>query len=1264
MEEGDYADYIQTEQDYLTSNRYQEDKCYWEEKYTGRPERSAIKIYTSDQLSIESKRMITVLPVSLKEQAEVYCKKNGVTPAVLFEGALISYLSLINPEHTSVTIGIPVLNRRNAKEKKMAGMFVSTMPLTIVIEKDMTIPDMLRQIKREHMQIFRHQKYPYTDILRTLREKQNFDGNLYDVMFSYQNARTETEADTRWYSNGYSEVPIVLHIDNRDDHNSYTITVDYQTRVFKDEREVQYIIDRLEWILEQIVQNKVESIKDLEILPYQEKKTIVEEFNNTYREYPPVKCIHQLFAEQAQKTPDKIALIFEGKKFTYRQVDEMSNSLAYVLKEKGIQPNDVIPVIGKRSWHVLIAILGILKSGGAYMPLDPTYPADRLQYMIDETKSKIGLIWDYDVHLRNREFINLDDTFFENLKEQITPVKGSSREEDLCYVIFTSGSSGMPKGVMITHRNLYNYLMTVQNTYQIERFYTSLVTNTFVDLSVTVMFLPILTGATLEIVNKNLVDELQYIIKKRNSVYKLTPTHMDILCDMKAALPKDSVFILGGEAVKRKNIDYICSYGRLLDEYGPTEATVGCCIKMHEKNEAESEITIGSPIANMQVYILDKQGNVLPVGVAGEMCIAGEGVSKGYLNRPELTGEKFVENPFATKENHHGKVMYHSGDLARWRADGEIEYLGRMDTQVKIRGLRIELGEIESVMSGFNGIQITAAADRKDENNRQYLVGYYTADREIDERQLRGYLSSKLPQYMVPNYFVKMNDMPMTPSGKIDRKSLPTPDFSATVQEYEPPKTEQEKKLCRLLEKLLHMEKVGAEDNFFEFGGDSLTAIEYVAKAHSLGIEISAQNVFDYPTVRKLCTFLESGEKKKKDYKKEEFEKYQSVFKKNTRDADFLPVKAQLGNVLLTGATGFLGSHVLDRLLREESGKIYCLVRSNATENGSERLKRTLNYYFGDTYADEPGYRIIPVEGDLEQDGLSQEMPSDVQTVIHTAASVKHYGSYSYFHKTNVEGTQHVIDFAKEVGAKLIHVSTLSVSGNGFSDECNADNGNSASFDERSFYMEQPLANVYIRSKFEAEKRVYDAILEGLEASVIRVGNLTNRASDYKFQPNFKENAFFSRVKAILEFGLFPDYLTNLYAEFSPIDKTAEAIVKIAQYAKKQTVFHLNSSHPILLKRFFEIIQKMGIAVKIVDEETFNEELQKTMKNRKTEYIFEAFQNDMDEQGRLVFHENVQIDNEFTQWFLKKAGFEWNETDTEYINGYIDYFRRTGSLEV
>lgn len=269
--------------------------------------------------------------------------------------------------------------------------------------------------------------------------------------------------------------------------------------------------------------------------------------------------------------------------------------------------------------------------------------------------------------------------------------------------------------------------------------------------------------------------------------------------------------------------------------------------------------------------------------------------------------------------------------------------------------------------------------------------------------------------------------------------------------------------------------------------------------------------------------------------------------------------------------------------------------------------------------------------GDIEQENLAEQLPADVQTVIHTAASVKHYGSYEYFHRVNVEGTRHVIDYAKSVGAKMIHISTLSVSGNSLADNFNVYRSEEEKhFFETSFYIGQPLDNVYIHSKFEVEMAVYDAMLSGLDATVIRVGNLTNRASDFKFQPNFTENAFLTRVKAVLEFGLFPDYLMPLYAEFSPIDLTAEGIVKIAQYAKKQCMFHLNSNRPIYFDRFLEVVHDLGISMKVVDGATFNQALQQTIKSTGTEYIFEAFQNDMDEQGRLVYDSNICIRNEFT----------------------------------
>lgn len=1285
LQENDYIEYMQTEKEYQLSDRYMKDKLYWEEKYANRPEKSIIKISASKTDSIEAKRLTKTLSCDLEYAMEKYCKTHPVTPAVLFEAALIIYLSRINPENSSITIGTLVLNRRNAREKKIAGMFVSTMPLTVTVQEDMTVEELTEQITKGHMDIFRHQKYPYSEILKSLREKQNFTGNLYDVMISYQNAKTNTEADTKWYSNGYSEVPFVIHIDNRDGRNSYTINIDYQTAVFKDEREVTYIIERLEYILSQMIGDGIQSMKDIKIVPQPELTKVMEEFNDTYIEYPREKCVHELFTEQAERTPNNVALVFENKRFTYRQLDEMSNSLAHFLREKGVKPNDVVPIIAKRSWHVIVAMLGILKAGGAYMPIDPSFPADRIEYMLSETNSKIILVYGYIQNISDMKTVDLEKFDYGYYIRRISNINHTA---DYCYVLFTSGSTGKPKATIISHANLANFVNNNRNNMKYQCFMVNncerVLADTIYtfDVSMFEIYLTLLNGLTI-ILSKDMADALylaKLIERYKVDVIHITPTKMLVLLQSKVfqkAIANIKLLMIGAEEFSEELYRIISSYTNavIYNGYGPTETTIGCSFKRINYNDesvnktfltnSSIDITIGSPIANTQIYILDKDCKPLPIGVSGELCIAGEGVGKGYLNHPELTAEKFVPNPFATEENHHGKVMYHTGDLARWRADGEIEYLGRIDTQVKIRGLRIELGEIESVMSSFEGIQLTAVSDKRDENNKQYLVGYYTAEGEIDEKELRSHLSSKLPKYMVPNYFMHLEIMPMTPSGKTDRKNLPLPDFTVQMNEYVAPETEQETKLCHLLEALLHMDRVGVEDNFFEYGGDSLTAIEYVAKAHGMGIEFSLQNVFDYPTVRELCSYLSSGKEEKVHYEISDFIKYRKIFDRNVVDASLSLKKKSLGNILLTGATGFLGAHVLDQLMQEENGKIYCLVRSNKTNKGCGRLHDILEYYFGDKYESEFNHRIIPIVGDIEREGLSDCMPSDVQTVIHTAASVKHYGSYSYFHKVNTEGTQHVIDYAKTVGAKLIHISTLSVSGNSLADDFTVYRSEKEKFFyETSFYIDQPLDNVYIHSKFEAEKRVYDAMVDGLDAAVIRVGNLTNRSSDYKFQPNFKENAFLTRCKALLEFRLFPDYLIKLYAEFSPVDKTAEGIVKIAQYAAGQTVFHLNSNRVIYFDRFLEVVHELGIPMKVVDGNTFNKELQKTIKNGKTEYIYEAFQNDMDENGQLGYDSNIHIENNFTLWFLKKIGFEWNETDMEYIKGYIEYFRNIGYLEV
>ena len=1256
-----YLTFIESEQKYFESERYRKDQAYWTEQYPTRPELSSIKPASAPVHTPNAKRYTTVVPPPLSSAINSFYAEKNISQAALFEAAIIAYLAKINPEHKAITIGVPVLNRSGAAEKKAIGMCISTTPLTVPVSTDITAEDLCRSVGSCQFKLFRHQRFPYSHILQDLHERYDFSGNLYDVIVSYQNARSNTDTTTQWFSNGYSEVGMEFHIDNRDGADCYTLNIDYQTELFGQVEEIELLIKRILSIVEQIIRDPAAKLEDLSMLTDEERQLVIENFNRTEVPFAREKCVHEFFAAQAIQSPNKTALVFENKAFTYRMLDEMSNSLARHLRTKGIGLGSIVPIISKRSWHVIVAMLGILKAGGAYMPVDPTYPKDRVDYMFETAQCSLALTYGYSESL-DIEAVALDDFDF---TVDTAPLENLNSPEDLCYIIFTSGSTGKPKGVSLCHRNVANY--AADNEHNVCRSIIKAqsqsivsVTNIIFDIFVTESLLPLMNGICIYFANddqvfsqKKLAD---LICSNEIDVIQTTPTKMRsyILDRQNVGYLKNLKAIsLGGEAMPTDLYQELRSMtdAKIFNIYGPAETTVWSTIKQ----VGELPITVGKPIANTQVYILDAKRKPLPIGVAGELCIAGDGVGKGYLNRPELTAEKFIPNPFIP-----GTTMYCTGDLARWRADGEIEYLGRIDTQVKIRGLRIELGEIESVMSQFDSIQLVAVTDKKDETGRQYLVGYYTAEGEIDEKALRHLLNSKLPKYMVPNYFVHLDTMPMTASGKTDRKNLPTPEFTIAEREYVAPETPLEAALCDLLACLFQMEQIGVTDDFFELGGDSLRAIEYVALVHNEGITIALQNVFDYPTVRQLAQFINEGKQGRVTFSSDDLKKYEPLLSANVIDESFIPVRKELGNVFLTGATGFLGSHILDQLMKESSGKVYCLVRG-----GMERLEPTIHYYFGDAYANEIGKRIFAIDGDITNETLMDLLPDDIQTVIHSAATVKHYGPYDYFHGVNVQGTKNVLACARKAGAKMIHVSTLSVSGNSLVDIFDMYRASEPTdFTETSLYIEQPLDNVYIHSKFEAELAVLDAALDGLEAKIVRVGNLTNRASDFKFQPNYQSNAFLNRVKAALELGCLPDYLIPLYAEFSPIDQTAEGIVKIAQYADRQTVFHLNSHKNLYFDRMVTLMNDLGIPLEIVDGDAFTAKLQKLSGDEKLGYIYEAFQNDLDESGKLVYDSNIHILNAFTVWFMRKLGFEWAEIDYDYVKGYVDYFRKLRYLNV
>ena len=1191
-------------------------------------------------------------------------KQFGITDTMFFLGVYGILLAKYTAKEEVLT-SMVCTNRTHAELSEVVGMFVNTLPLCLCTNGN--LEDYFKRVKQAVLGIYQYQELPFSCIADEIGLT---DKNIINTSFVYQ-----AEGEKTLELEGQT-----LHAEVLDTHScKFDLTMEvtpsgdeclvhfeYSLEKYNDD-----LIKRLfNALLRIILQLDTTDISDIDVLSEFEQKQILYAFQGGGIYYDKNTSVWEIIKQQAANHPERIALISRGKEFTYRQIDEKSDALAQKLINLGVTKGDVIGAYLDRTEHVIFAQLAVLKAGGVFLPIDHRYPKDRIDFMLEDCQVRFVLSDENLSGQWNVSYLNLLDYDFEDSLVNAVTVEPTAP----CYIIYTSGSTGKPKGCVLLQQGITNFCQNNNILPYAEQLghQTVISVNTIsFDFFIAESLLPLVNGWTVVLATEeesSNKQQFQTLVEQtKANIIETTPTRLEIYTKNEGIgsyFHQFELVVSSGEALSEQLYELLkrISPAKIFNPLGPSE----CSVWNLGGEMATTDITIGKPIANTQIYIIDKHQKLLPIGVAGELCIAGDGVGAGYLNRPDLTAEKFVPNPFATKENHHGKVMYHTGDLARWREDGEIEYLGRIDTQVKIRGLRIELGEIESVMNSYPGIEMTAVTDKRDENGRQYLVAYYTSKEIINEKELKNLLSSKLPKYMVPNYLMHLETIPMTASGKTDRKNLPTPEYgSLSTTTYVPPVTELQKTLCAVLCRLFEVERFSIEDDFFDMGGDSLRAIEYTAAAHEEGVEFSLQRVFDYPTVKSLSIYLESGKKDTVTYHAKDFEKYNPVLKTNIIDEKFKPLKTSIGNVLLTGATGFLGAHILDSLMQMESGKIYCLVRSSDEVSAYKKLEQMLIYYFSKKYNKDLRKRIIVITGDIEKENLSEQMPTDIQTVIHTAASVKHYGSYEYFDRINAKGTAHVVAFAKKVHAKLIHISTLSVSGNSMADEFSVYRvSEEKHFSETSFFIDQPLDNVYIHSKFEAERAVYDAMLEGLDAKVVRVGNLTNRASDYKFQPNYRENAFLTRVKVLLEFGMFPDYLLPLYAEFSPIDLTAKGIVLIAEYAKEQTVFHLNSNRPLYFDRMMELLPTLDVPMQIVNATEFNRALEQTLQNTSMKYIYEALQNDMDEDGKLVYDSNIRIENEFTLWFMKQVGFEWNEIDVTYLKGYLEYFRDLGYLEV
>ncbi len=857
-----YIEYILNEKKYLLSDRFLKNKSFWNDKFKVLPDAFLSK--SSD--IIEGKRRKFALEPELSSQMKKFATNHKCSLNTFFVTLYLLYLNKIT-RNEDIVIGTPVLNRSGKKEKSMFGMFTSTMPFRFTVDDDSNIMDTMVKVNDQLTECYFNQKYPYDLLIQDLELKKKGYNSLFNICINYYNTKHYSEL------NGFSVEPVEFYNGNQlyslelviqDWSDSGSLVLDFHYKVHDyTEEQIEDMFVRLLGLTRQMITNSSEKVGRLSLLTDDETKKVLYDFNNTQKDYPKDKTIVQLFEDQVNKMPDKTAISFDTDELTYRELNEKANQLARYLVERGIKKDTVIGLLTTHSLETVIGILGILKAGGAYLPIDPVYPDDRIHYMLKDSGSGT-LLTNLDLSEGIKfegETINLNDHSI--YSGDASDLEAMSKSKDMAYVIYTSGSTGKPKGTMVEHRGLVNYIwwakkMYASNENEVFPLYSSLA----FDLTITSIFTPLISGGKIIVYADS--DEKEYVLyrimkEKKATLIKLTPSHLALLKDMDNVNSSVKKFIVGGEDLKVSLAKDIYKSFRgnieIFNEYGPTETVVGCMIhKFDYKTDIRVSVPIGNPADNVQIYILDKNLNPVPQNSSGEIYISGDGVARGYLNRPDLTEERFIENPFIN-----GKRMYKSGDLGRFLNDGKIEYTGRADQQIKIRGYRIETGEIEKHLLNHDSIKDAVVIDREN-NNSKYLYAYIVKKSQISTGDLKDFLLRYLPDYMIPMYFIQLDEIPLSINGKVNRELLPEPEseFNENI-EFTAFKDEKEKTLIDVMCRVLNIDRVSLKHNFFHLGGDSIKAIQIAAKLKEKNYNIRVKDILSNPIIEEMALHIEAN---------------------------------------------------------------------------------------------------------------------------------------------------------------------------------------------------------------------------------------------------------------------------------------------------------------------------------------------------------------------------------------------------------------------
>ena len=816
-----------------------------------------------------------IINETITQNLQQLARQNNVSMHVLLLSIYNLFL-LKSTGHKRVVTGIPVAGRQHPDLFQLQGMFVNNLTVIADFDAENSFVAFLQAAQDDLDLSLQNQQYPFDNMLSLLGKQRDVSRNpLFDTMFVYQNMGIpEVEGcefgfTKHFFDPGSAKYDLSMEVFEHPKSIEYNF--EYATSLFNEQTIIK-LSSQLHNLVQNIIANPHAKLKNLSCLNAEDYKNYIEEFNDSKLSYPNNTTIHELFEEQVVRSPLNIALEYGDIQITYKELDDKANELAKLLSSQGVRPDNTVGILLPHSPELLVAILGVLKAGGAYLPIDVSLPEERINYLLTDSRTQIVIT---DVNhqqllitaqntAREWPLVIIDVDNYEPLNTQNDHLVVKPTARNLAYVIYTSGTTGTPKGVMIEHRSLINYICWAAHTYLKDNAGAfALYSSVSFDLTVTSIFTPLITGNKIVIYqdnNKEILIE-RVITDNKTDVVKLTPSHLKIINESKVIASgnqyKVRTFIVGGEQLETLLAEEICDKFNhnvtIYNEYGPTEATVGCMIYEFKPGETSVHVPIGVPAANMQIYVLDKYMNPVPINVTGEMFISGDGLARGYLYKEDITNEKFIPNPFIE-----GTRMYKTGDIAKRLLCEQLQYVGRFDQQVKLNGYRIELAEIENQLMKHAAIADALAVVKINKTGQNLLCVYYTGT-VTDTNDLRRFMAKYLPYYMVPGYYIHLQQIPLTGNGKVNYNALPDIDTELTTKPKVQPKNYVEEVFLMVWADVLKMTDIHVDDNFFELGGDSIKAIQIASRLSEHGVEIKAKDILRYHTIAQVSLYATSN---------------------------------------------------------------------------------------------------------------------------------------------------------------------------------------------------------------------------------------------------------------------------------------------------------------------------------------------------------------------------------------------------------------------